>query len=113
MSDEYWGKPEFQSATGSYISWKNVGDKVTGVVTRLGVGKDFNDEDCPELIIDVDGEAKTLTAGQRNLQTVLRESAPKVGQKITIEFTGVAEEFRNMKLFKVTLGDAAPVGDVV
>lgn len=79
--------------TSDWITFDEVGDQVMGTVTAVRVGKDFNGNPCPELVIDLeddDGE-KTLTAGQKILQAKLAEEQPQVGDRIWILYSGVGD----------------------
>lgn len=90
MSDFDW--TNFKQ-TGDWITFDEVGDQVIGTVTAVRVGKDFNGNPCPELVIDLedDGGEKTLTAGQKVLQSKLAEEAPQVGDRIWILYSGVGD----------------------
>lgn len=90
MSDFDWNN--FKN-TGEWITFNEVGDQVIGVVTAVRVGKDFNGNPCPELMIDLDddGGEKILTAGQKILQSKLAEWAPQVGDRIWIMYSGVGD----------------------
>lgn len=76
---------------GDFVSFKEVGDQVVGVIKQIRTGKDFNGNPCPELILDVDGEEKTVTAGQVLLKAALAEKAPQVGDKVRIIYSGIGE----------------------
>lgn len=79
------------TSNGDFISFKEVGDQVIGVIKQIRTGKDFNGNPCPELILEVDGEEKTVTAGQVLLKAALAEKAPQVGDKIRIVYSGIGE----------------------
>lgn len=81
---------EFKN-NGDYVSFGEVGDSVVGIIKQLRTGKDFNGNPCPELVLDVDGEEKTLTAGQVLLKAALAEKAPQVGDKVRIVYSGIGE----------------------
>lgn len=76
---------------GDFVSFKEVGDKVVGIIKQIRTAKDFNGNPCPELVLDVDGEEKTVTAGQVLLKAALAEKAPQVGDKIRIVYSGVGD----------------------
>ena len=76
---------------GDFVSFKEIGDQVVGVIKQIRTGKDFNGNPCPELILDVDGEEKTVTAGQVLLKAALAEKAPQVGDKVRIIYSGIGE----------------------
>lgn len=79
------------TTNGDFISFKEVGDSVVGVIKAIRAGKDFNGNPCPELILDVDGDEKTVTAGQVLLKAALAEKAPNVGDRIRIVYSGIGE----------------------
>lgn len=81
---------EFKN-TGDYITFKDVGDVVVGTITAIRTGRDFNGNPCPELILDVNGDERTLTAGQVMLKSALAEQAPQVGDKIRVEYSGIGD----------------------
>lgn len=76
---------------GDFVSFKEVGDQIVGVIKQIRTGKDFNGNPCPEMVLDVDGEEKTITAGQVLLKAALAEKAPQVGDKIRIVYSGIGE----------------------
>jgi Uma2 family endonuclease len=89
MSDFPW---DDYMQTGDWITFTNIGDGVVGIIKAIRVGKDFNGNPCPELIIEVDsGEEKTLTAGQVLLKQALAELRPGVGDKVRIVYSGIGE----------------------
>ncbi len=83
---------DYDSYTGNsdYISWDNPGDQVVGTIKEIREETDFNNNACPELILEVndDGDEMTLTAGQAMLKQLLAEQRPTVGQRIRITYTG-------------------------
>lgn len=103
MSADIWD--EF-SSSGSWIEFKEVGDKCVGTIKAIRRGTDFNGNPCPELVIDVDGEGdKTLTASQVMLKAELAAIRPHVGERIAIVYSGIGEAKPGKapaKLFDVT-----------
>ncbi len=83
---------DYDSYTGNsdYISWDQPGDQVVGTIKEIREGTDFNNNACPELVLEVndDGDEMTLTAGQAMLKQLLAEQRPTVGQRIRITYTG-------------------------
>jgi hypothetical protein len=77
--------------TGNFVKWENVGDSVSGEVLDVSLGKDFNGDPAPQLVIETDEGVKTVTAGQKVLQTRLAENRPEVGDEVTITFSGRGE----------------------
>lgn len=82
---------EFKN-TGDFVSFKEVGDQIVGVIKAIRTGHDFNGNPCPELIVtDDEGEDRTVTAGQVLLKTALAEKAPQVGDRIRITYSGIGD----------------------
>lgn len=89
MSDFPWDN---YTQTGDFISFNEVGDTAVGVIKAIREGTDFNQNACPELILeDNDGEERTLTAGQVMLKAALSEKRPQVGDKIRVVYSGVGD----------------------
>lgn len=79
-------------ANGDFIKFENVGDSVAGEVRSLTVGQDFNGAPCPKILIATDeGDERTVTAGQKVLQSRLAEVRPQVGEKVAIVYSGVGD----------------------
>lgn len=92
--------------TGDWITFSEVGDSVVGVVVAVRTGQDFNGRPCPELVLDVDGSEKTLTAGQVMLRAALAAEQPQAGDRVAIVYSGVGEARPGKapaKLFDVTV----------
>ncbi len=81
---------EYKS-TGDWVTFDSVGDKVVGQVLAIRVGKDFNGQPCPELVLRTDEGDKTLTAGQKVLKARLAEEQPQVGDRIAVVYSGVGD----------------------
>lgn len=78
------------ASNGDHMKWTNVGDAVAGELVVVRVGKDFNGNDCPELVIrQDDGEDVIVTAGQKVLQNRLAEVRPVVGEKVAITYSAI------------------------
>lgn len=75
---------------GDFVKFDEVGDAVIGTVKEVREGRDYNGNPCPELVLEVsdDGDEKTVTAGQALLKAALAESAPAVGDRIRITYSG-------------------------
>lgn len=79
-------------ANGEFVKFENVGDSVSGEVRSVTVGEDFNGQPCPKLLIATDGgDDRTVTAGQKVLQSRLSEVRPQPGERIAIVYTGVGD----------------------
>ena len=92
-------------SSGDYVSWKNPGDQVVGTIKEVREGTDYNNNPCPELILEInsDGDEVTLTAGQAMLIRLLAEQRPAVGQKIRVIYTGdeTTDRGGTMKVFSL------------
>lgn len=109
MSDDIWDDPDM-NVNGNFWAPKSIGDKVSGTIRKIGRGKDFNGNPCPELVID----EQTVTAGQFDLKKKLADLRPKVGDQISIEFSSEEKVDKGtMKVFTVEVGAAKPVESVV
>jgi len=125
--------PQFEDIDipqGSFIGWNELGQTVTGkVVSYSNDGAtDFNDQPCPQLVIELTeqavtfkdkgsvketidaGEFATITAGQANLKKALQAAVLAVGDIVRIRYesnykTGKGEG----KAFKVQVARGAGV----
>jgi hypothetical protein len=88
MTDFNWS--QFGSTSG-FMSFKEIGDSIAGELVAIRIGKDFNQADCPELIVRTDDGDITVTAGQKALQNRLSEVRPQVGERVGIAYSGVGE----------------------
>ena len=78
--------------TGDYFKFEEVGDQIVGVIKTVREGRTFNGDPCPELVLELeDGDEKTITASQVLLKAALAESAPQVGDKVRITYSGIGE----------------------
>lgn len=97
---------------GNYWKAENVGDKIVGVIRTVGIGRDFNGDPCPELVVDTDDGEKTITCAQANLkaQIVAMDPRPKPGDKIGITFSGKERAaLGEKKVFTIQLKAGEPV----
>lgn len=81
--------------SGDYVKFNEVGDQVIGIIKEVREGRTFNNDPCPELVLEVEDEngvdEKTVTASQVMLKAALAEEAPQVGDKIRITYSGVGQ----------------------
>lgn len=106
MADlDVWADPDF-AIGGDYIKFDNVGDTVTGKV--IAVRKHVWDDGSvsPQILLDVDGEEKTVTAGQVRLKAELAAKRPQPGQHVTITLTDIEKRSggKTLKHFDVQVG---------
>lgn len=81
----------FKQSTG-FVTFTEFGDKVTGEILSIGVGKDFAGNPVPELVIDTEDGPRTLTAGQAMLKSALAEKEPQVGDYLRVEYVKDGEK---------------------
>ena len=84
MSDFY---DDFSVPESDFITFEEPGDSFTGVVRGLDSQLFQGDtEPKPQLIFDDD---KRLTCGPRNLLTQVLTERPRIGDTVTVTFTGL------------------------
>lgn len=109
MSTDFWSDPEMFSS-GDFIKFDNVGDTVSGTIT--GVRKHMFEDGkvVPQIELDTQDGAKTLTAGQVRLKAALAEKRPGVGDLLTVTLTGIEKRAggKTLKEFSVVVGPVAP-----
>lgn len=107
MSESIWDDADLKS-NDDYIKFDNVGDTVTGKI--LSIRKHVFDDGkaVPQLLLDVNGEEKTLTAGQVRLKAELSEKRPGVGDVLTVTLSNIEKRSggKTLKHFDVSLGGA-------
>ena len=83
-----WDDPEMRIAS-DYVSFNEVGDSVTGVVTGVYAHRFDDGKVVPKIMLDTtDGEV-ALTAGQVRLKAALSEQRPEVGDNLTVTMTEI------------------------
>lgn len=75
--------------SGDYWKPVKVGDRIAGTIVGVGLGKDFDGQPCPQLVIDTKEGHQTVTCGQANLKAKVMALAPrpKGGDQIAITFS--------------------------
>lgn len=91
--------------SGEYVTFANVGDSVTGVITAIGTKTWDDGKVDPQLTIRTDDGEKTLTAGQVRLKVALIEKRPEVGDTIWIKLREIEKRAggKTMKHFDVAV----------
>ena len=105
MSTSFWDDPEL-AIGGDFIKFDNVGDTVTGRVVAIRKHTFDDGKVAPQIVLDVDGEEKTVSAGQVRLKAALAEKRPGVGDLLTITLTEIEKRAggKTLKHFDVILG---------
>jgi len=86
MSSSVWDDPEFRVG-GEFVKFDDVGDTVTGVILDIRKNRFDDGKVVPQILLNCDGEERTLTAGQVRLKAELGEQRPEIGDTITVTFT--------------------------
>ncbi len=111
-----WDNPDMK-VNGDYIKFDQVGDTVTGRVISVRAHKWDDGSVSPQLLLDVDGEEKTVTAGQIRLKAALAEKRPEEGDTLTITLADIEKRSggKTLKHFDVAVvrsGDPAAAAPV-
>ena len=106
-----WDDPELRMSS-DYVSFENVGDSVAGTVINVRAHRFDDGKVVPQLLLDVDGEEKTVTAGQVRLKAALAEKRPEPGDAISITLTEIEKRAggKTLKHFDVKVGAEALAG---
>lgn len=115
MTASIWDDPELRSSD-DYIKFDQVGDTVTGKIIAVKKHTFDDGKAVPQLLLDVDGDEKTLTAGQVQLKAKLAELRPGAGDVITVTLSNIEKRSggKTLKHFDVNVGGttaAAPAVD--
>jgi hypothetical protein len=107
-----WDDPEMRIAS-DYVSFNEVGDTVTGVVTGVYAHRFDDGKVVPKIMLDTAEGEVALTAGQVRLKAELSEKRPEVGDTLTVTMTEVEKRAggKTLKHFDVTVvksGTSAP-----
>ena len=106
-----WDDPDMKIAD-DYIKFNDVGDTVTGRIIASRIHRWDDGTASPQLLLEVDGEEKSLTAGQVRLKAALAEKRPENGDTITVTLTDIEKRSggKTLKHFDVQVvrAGAAP-----
>lgn len=96
--------------SGQFVKFENIGDSVTGTITRVYTGTDFNGNPCPVLDLTTpEGEERTLSCGQANLKAQMRELRPRVTDTITVTFNRTEKAEKGLrKVFVIEHTEGVP-----
>lgn len=99
-----WDDPEMK-VNNDYIKFEAVGDSVRGTVLDVRAHRFDDGKVVPKLLLDVDGEEKTLTAGQTRLFAELAEKRPEAGDVISVRLTEIEKRSggKTLKHFAVDI----------
>jgi len=99
-----WDDPTMK-VNDDYVKFENPGDTITGRIIAASIHHWDDGSASPKLLLDVDGEEKSVTAGQVRLKAALAEKRPEPGDVITITFTDVEKRpgGKTLKHFDVTI----------
>jgi hypothetical protein len=102
-----WDDPDVRM-NDDYIKFDAVGDTVTGKILSIKKHTFDDGKVVPQLLLDVGGEEKTLTAGQIRLKAELAEKRPGVGDVLTVTLSDIEKRSggKTLKHFTVVLGGA-------
>lgn len=101
-----WDNSELLADTANFVTFQNIGDKVSGVITGMGMKRWDDGKLTPQLTLRCDdGEERVLTAGQIRLKKALMDHRPEEGQHLTVTLSDVQTlpGGKNLKHFAVTV----------
>lgn len=109
MTDSIWDDPEIRPS-GDFVSFTDKGDHVAGTITAIGRHTWPDGKVSPQIHLDTDDGAKTVTAGQVQLKAKLAELRPGVGDRIRIELVDIEkrEGGKTLKHFDVKVKAGEP-----
>jgi hypothetical protein len=93
MSEIKWD--EFGAS--EFVKFTSVGDTVSGKITDIRIGKDFNGFPCPVLDLETSTGSRTVSAGQAHLKSQIVQLRPSVGDGITITYDRDEKAEKGMK----------------
>ena len=107
---DIWDDPDLR-VNDDYISFDAPGDTVTGTIIAIRKHVFDDGKAVPQILLDVAGEEKTVTAGQVRLKAELATLRPVPGQVITITLMDVEKRAggKTLKIFDVKVGGVKPV----
>jgi hypothetical protein len=76
---------------GDYIKFTNIGDTVEGTLVARQTGTDFDGNPCPQIVLNVGGELKTVSGGSRGLKRALAAEKDALIPGATVKIGYVAD----------------------
>ena len=76
------------SSGGTFVKFDVKGSTISGTVTSVRIGTDYNGNPCPVIDLETSDGPRTVTCGQANLRSQISELKPKVGDDLTITYKG-------------------------
>lgn len=106
MNDFNW---DDLPGSGSFTKFAEVGDQVSGTITDIRAGQDFNGNPCAVLDIETSNGPAIVTCAQANLKAQIKQLRPKVGQTISIAYVrNEKAEKGTKKVFDIKVSDGIP-----
>jgi hypothetical protein len=92
---------------------ENNGDTITGKITHIRIATMPDGNTYPSLTLSTTDGEREILASQSRLLSILAEKQPRIGDKITITFTGIEKlnGGKTLKLFEVQIAAAVAVAD--
>jgi hypothetical protein len=91
MSTDY----EELSTGGNYAKWDAIGDTVEGRIGSFSLdgGTDFNDNPCPQLVVETVGGTVIVNGGQASLKRAFTQNASRLvaGHGVKVTYAGTYE----------------------
>lgn len=86
---DFWDDPDLRSG-GAFVRFENPGDTIAGTIQAVRKHTFDDGSVAPQiLLVDDDGEERTISAGQVRLKAALAEERPAVGDHLTVTLTKV------------------------
>ena len=91
MSVDY----EELSSGGQYVKWESIGDSVEGRIGAFSLdgGTDFNDNPCPQLVVETIGGNIIVNGAQASLKRAFTQNATRLiaGHGVKVTYAGTYE----------------------
>lgn len=103
-----WDDPDLK-VNSEYVRFDQIGDTVTGRVLSIKAHRWDSGEVSPQILLDCDGEERTVTAGQVRLKAALAEKRPERGDVLTITLADIEKRSggKTLKHFDVSVRHGA------